>query len=162
MPKPTGRPTGRPKGSGVTPVLIRFLEKIRPRSSGCWEWIGALHTTQWGSYGVLWNGEKPERAPRIAYKLFRGPLPDHLLPDHLCRNTICVNPWHLEAVTKKVNTLRGNSPAAYHARQTACINGHPFSVENTYVYSCSTQPILRVCRTCRAARLRAWRRRQVA
>ncbi|PWG73550.1 hypothetical protein DF186_22500 [Enterococcus hirae] len=29
--------------------------------------------------------------------------------DHLCRNRICCNPRHLEAVPRKINTLRGKA-----------------------------------------------------
>lgn len=49
------------------------------------------------------------------------------------RFQLCVRPAHLEAVTQKVNTLRGTSPAAIHAVKTHCIRGHEFTPENTYL-----------------------------
>lgn len=46
-------------------------------------------------------------AHRLSYELFVGPIPDGYELDHLCRNRGCVNPAHLEAVTHRVNVLRG-------------------------------------------------------
>jgi len=147
--------TGRPKGSGVTPVIVLFLYQFRvDTETGCWVWIGSRN----GRYGVAWDGTKVVRAHRLSYKLFVGNLPDELTIDHLCRNPPCVNPLHLEAVPKAVNTLRGMSLAAQHARQTHCVNGHPFDEENTYQWSSSYQPRMRQCKACR--RERAERRKR--
>ena len=38
--------------------------------------------------------------------LFKGPIPKDLVIDHLCHNTRCVNPDHLELVTKTENGKR--------------------------------------------------------
>jgi len=48
--------------------------------------------------------------------------------DHLCRNTKCVNPEHLEIVTRQVNIDRG-----YGCKREFCKRGHPFSGENLYI-----------------------------
>lgn len=161
MARLTGRPTGRPKGSGVIPLWIRLLEKIRFRSSGCWEWTASTTVSPWGEYGVCWDGQKLQRAHRLTFNTFREALPSHLHIDHLvCKNTLCVNPWHLDAVTKKVNTLRGRSPAANHARQTECFRGHPFDEENTCWVKGRHGP-QRQCRVCKnlyQRRLRASRK----
>jgi len=84
----------------------------------------------------------------FAYTAFRGPVPDGFQLDHLCRNRKCGNPFHLEAVTPQVNTLRSNAPSAHHAHKTHCVNGHEFSEENTYLYKGKW----RVCRICKNAR----------
>ena len=52
--------------------------------------------------------------------------------DHLCRNRRCVNPEHLEPVSRGENVLRGDGHSARNARKTHCIRGHEFTVENSY------------------------------
>ena len=62
-----------------------------------------------------------------------------------CRQGSGINVDHMEIVTGRVNTLRGDSPHAKAARQTACIWGHPFDAANTY-----TRGGRRSCRACNA------------
>lgn len=65
--------------------------------------------TQRGGYGAFHIGE-PDRivsAHRWAYEEIIGPIPEGLEIDHLCRTPACVNPAHLEPVTRSVNMLRG-------------------------------------------------------
>ena len=138
---------GRPKGSGVTPLRIRFLEKIQPHRNGCWLWTGAVKRGLYGDYGMIWDGSEGrlwEGAHRVAYRLFRGPLPAKHVPDHQCPNTLCVNPWHLEAATHRENTLRGSGPPAVNVRKTHCPRGHAYDTGNTYMYGRTRQ-----CLTCR-------------
>lgn len=97
---------------------------------GCWNWTGC---TSKDGYGILVIRRKTFYMPRYSWEIKHGPMPDGLEPDHLCRNRACVNPDHLEPVTHRVNVLRGESPTAKNARKTSCVNGHPFTAENTYI-----------------------------
>lgn len=63
-------------------------------------------------------------AHRAMFELVNGPVPDGLDLDHLCRNTLCVNPDHLEPVTRRENVLRGEGRSAQNARRTTCLHGH--------------------------------------
>lgn len=83
----------------------------------CWEWLGGKCSDGYGSCSGG-NG-----AHRRSYELVIGNIPDNLELDHLCRNRSCVNPYHLEAVTHKVNTQRGLT-------KTVCKRGHPRTPEN--------------------------------
>lgn len=76
-------------------------------TSGCWLWTGAMNPKGYGRYG------KPTRyAHRIAYQALVGPIPEDMTLDHLCRVRNCVNPAHLEVVTRAVNTSRGRRHAS--------------------------------------------------
>jgi len=86
---------------------------------------------------------KQVQAHVLSYETNVGPVPDGMVLDHLCRNKACVNPSHLEAVTIRVNTLRGIGPSALNAKKTSCPVGHEYSGDNLRVFNGR-----RICRTC--------------
>lgn len=47
---------------------------------------------------------------RWVHLRFIGPIPEGYDVDHLCSVRNCVNPDHLEAVTRTENIQRGNGP----------------------------------------------------
>lgn len=135
----------------------RFWPKVDKTShpDGCWLWTGAKIK----DYGIIHvRGRKNVRTHRVAYELLVGPVPDGLELDHLCRNPPCCNPAHLEAVSHKVNSLRGESPWARNARKTHCKRGHPFDEANTYVRTTGD----RACRKCQRMLWNEWKTRQDA
>lgn len=73
----------------------------------------------------------PRFAHRLAYEFSKGLIPEGKTLDHLCRVRHCVNPDHLEPVSRGENVLRGVSPSAINARKTHCSKGHDYNEENT-------------------------------
>lgn len=129
-------------------------EKVRERlvvaEDGCWHWTAALDRD---GYGRFWDGTRKCVAHRITWELLVGPIPQGLVIDHLCRVRKCVNPEHLEPVKSSVNILRGEGPAARHARQSACKRGHDFTPENIEPHGPDGKA--RKCRRCANAARRA-------
>lgn len=96
-PKPTGRPR--------VPAIKRFWKYVR-KVDGCWLWIGAV---TWDGYGRLRLPDRTVRAHRWAYQRFIGTIPEGMELDHLCKTRCCVNPDHLEPVTRDENHARGDN-----------------------------------------------------
>lgn len=125
----------------------RFWAKVE-KTEDCWLWTGGLSTQ---GYGLISVGLRGEYAHRFSYEVHVGAVPDGKQLDHLCRVRQCVNPAHLEPVTRRENILRGTAPTAINAAKTHCIHGHEYTEENTYRRPDNGG---RQCRTCIAIRSR--------
>lgn len=115
-------------GRNPLPLADRLMNKVQIGESpfDCWLWTGSVRH----GYGQirLKAGDRwtVGSAHRVSYELAVGSIPEGLDLDHLCRTTTCVNPDHLEPVTRKVNVLRGEGPAAVNARKVLCGAGHEY------------------------------------
>ena len=130
--------------------MERFWAKVE-KTDMCWRWTAARDRD---GYGVFKESGHMIFAHRKAYALLRGEIPSGLTIDHLCRNTGCVNPSHMEPVTARENTLRGNALGAVNSRKTICGRGHPLHGDNLRVKPNGQ----RECKICR----RSWNRKNKA
>ena len=107
--------------------LVRFEAKYIPEpNSGCWLWVGALDGHGYGTFGAGGRDDGTVKAYRWSYERFKGPVPVGLDLDHLCRVRCCVNPDHLEAVTRSEN-LKRSPLMGRQQHKTACPLGHKYT-----------------------------------
>lgn len=120
----------------------RFWSKVEP-TGFCWLWKESTVKGH-GSF-FLSRAEGKAYSHRWAYEHLVGPIPEGLELDHLCRVRHCVNPDHLEPVTRRENFLRGYAIGARSVREGKCRKGHEYTPENTYTRNDGRG---RMCRTC--------------
>lgn len=118
-------------------ITERFWSKV-DTTGICWEWTRGKQK----GYGRFTVNGKQWKAHRFAWTELVGPVSDDLDLDHVCRNRACVNPDHLDPVTRRVNILRG-SVVQRNLNVTHCPDGHPYSGENLI-----TRGNKRYCRAC--------------
>ena len=95
-------------------MLDRLLERVDV--GDCWLWTGGTDTYGYGKISV---NNQTRYTHRLMWETLVGPIPEGLEMDHLCRQRACMNPDHLEPVTKSENGRRGHGSTT-----TRCKHGH--------------------------------------
>jgi HNH endonuclease len=133
--------------------LQRFEAMFVVETDGCWQWVAGCYRNGYGAFQrrvdetLSWKApgnKKNHLAHRVAYEFYVGPIPEGLDIDHLCRNRSCVNPDHMEPVTRQENLRRGRGYGG--ELRTHCSRGHELTDENLIV----EQFGYRRCKTCRS------------
>ena len=136
----------RRNGRIPKPPIQRVMTKILINPfTGCWLYTGTVNNN---GYPRIIQADSPRNlgAHRVTYEHYRQTIPAGLDLDHLCRVRRCVNPWHLEPVTRSMNNLRGLRKTL----QSTCKNGHPFD---------GFSQGMRICKTCRRESARRYKAR---
>lgn len=165
------------ESADFTPVVLmteseRFWSKV-DRSGGinaCWWWTGTVGSGGYGDFYVHNGSPRIQKAHRYSYGLHYGAIPDDVEIDHLCHTKkcptpgvgdkcrSCVNPLHLEAVSRQTNILRGQSPERtrehFFTTVTHCPKGHEYTPENIRWEYRANGKGTRHCRECNRIRRR--------
>lgn len=119
----------------------------------CWLWAGKVDRYGYGGLQIWIDGkDRYYIAHRIVYQTLVGPIPEGLDLDHLCKVKLCVNPEHLEPVTKRVNTQRRFGVTLQYGADwpMKCARGHELTPDNVYIVlkNKNTGTTGKTCKTC--------------
>jgi HNH endonuclease len=93
-------PCSRKKNGFTCSEKFRLLSNVQV-TENCWLWKGGVDICGYGS--TNFKGSRKARAHRVAYELFKEPIPKGMLVLHRCDNPSCCNPDHLFVGTQKDN-----------------------------------------------------------
>jgi hypothetical protein len=95
----------KPRAERLAHAKRRLLAEVRVQDQ-CLIWTGALLRSGYGSLALRLAGEKREsRAHRVAWIVFRGPIPAGMQVLHRCDTPACVNVEHLFLGTQGDNVF---------------------------------------------------------
>jgi hypothetical protein len=124
-----------------TTVAQRLWRRVQVGNpGGCWLWQGYIKPSGHGQLQRVKQGEGTVNAHIIAYELTHRKLPKGMVLHHKCRVKHCVNPNHLQLVSRQ------NHPKIH--LQTHCRYGHLYEEQSFTLY--------RGTRRCKACAIR-WR-----
>lgn len=130
---------------------VAFENKFVPEpNTGCWLWTASQDLCGYGR--MAFNGRN-QSTHRIAWQLYRGPIPDNLCVCHQCDTPSCVNPEHLFLVDMRVNMNNCADKKRFkNSRKTECRRGHSLVGDNLRIYYSKYHPRgRRECITCARA-----------
>ena len=117
-----------------------YIEARIQRTNGCWPWAGPVQSNGYGLANLRDGGVlRRVGAHRAVYELLVGPIPADRTLDHgchnkdlscaggdSCRHRRCVNPSHLEPVSRGENSRRGRGTPAVNLSKSICLRGHEY------------------------------------
>ena len=139
----------------ATGELLVFLDADTILAPGALRVIGEQFAERCAGGTLKGRPDSNRFAYRAIYELLRGPIPRGLVVHHTCENPRCVNPWHIELMTRGQHILAHEDVVFWERHKTHCLRGHSFTEENIYRYKGT-----RSCRACRIERNRRYRQRK--
>lgn len=106
----------------------------------CWIWKGRVNKN---FYGIFDLGIEKDLAHRYIFEHYKGKISYGLELDHLCRVRTCVNPEHLETVTRSENLKRKANKPDLTLELYQCLSCGVFAkitdppTDKNYLYYCS-------------------------
>lgn len=97
------------------------------KTESCWIWTGPVQSA---GYGIHSQHGLQFLAHRFSYVRVKGIIPFGKDLHHRCRNKICVNPDHLEIVSRKYHDDSGPS---VNRKKQFCRKGHEYTFSNTRI-----------------------------
>ena len=74
---------------------------------GCWYWTASCDTSGYAKFKLR---RATVEVHRYAYERLIGPIPEGMTLDHRnCTTRRCINPEHMDVVTRGVNSTRANA-----------------------------------------------------
>ena len=121
------------------------------KDNGCIEYPWCLNKR---GYGLMnYYGARP-LVHRVSYELFNNSkIIKGYEIDHICRVRNCINPNHLEMVTKQENLRRAR---IFLKVSTHCRRGHELSNDNIYYLQRGNGKKYRQCIKCGKLRMERW------
>jgi len=86
---------------------------VHEPNTGCLIFVGPWQSR---GYGIF----RKCLVHRVIFEAERGEIPEGMTVDHRCKVKACINPDHLEVVTRAENTIRAHDGV----RWRACHRGH--------------------------------------
>ena len=107
----------------------RIFSRVTRIANGCWEWQGMVSDR---GYALMKIGGKEVKVHQVAYRLFIGEIPAGLELHHRCENKRCVNPEHLDLLSRLEHLeMHPNNVTLLNRAKTHCEHGHAFTPGNT-------------------------------
>jgi HNH endonuclease len=140
-----------PKRRGPVERCWRFI--LPDEETHCWIWTGDLDSS---GYGTIWDIRIAIRAYRAIWTHVFGNVPEGKELHHRCGVKKCVNPFHLEPLTRREHSIKTpQSCCSKHRAKTHCHKGHALSGNNLHIEPGGG----RRCITCRREKSRRWTRK---
>lgn len=82
------------------PLHLRLLDGVIFGATDCWHWRRPRNAF---GYGRITYQGRMQVVHRLAYEVWKGPIPDGMSVLHSCDNPSCINPEHLRLGTYSDN-----------------------------------------------------------